>query len=485
MKRLLFLFCVTALAGCSLEPKYVRPEAPVPPSWPIGDAYLRRSEAALPTVSYRDIFRDARLQSLIEQALVNNRDLRIAAANIASARAQYRVQRAALFPQVDAAAGVTTSDRESSSGSSGSGSGVSEQYSIGLGVTSWEIDLFGRVRSLSKAALQQYFATEAAARASRLTLVSDVADAYLILAADRSLLAIAQQTEANAARAVELTGARLRGGIAPRTDLRQAETILDQARSDIADRTTAVAQDRNLLQFLVGAPIDDALLPPSIESVDAQLAELPAGLGSEVLLRRPDVVQSEYRLRSANAQIGAARAAFFPRISLTGAAGFASSALSSLFSGGAFSWNVQPNASLPIFDAGANRGNLAFARAQRDLAVAQYEQTIQTAFREVSDALARRGTIGAQYAAQAHLLEAASDTYMLANARYRAGVDNFLASLDAQRTLYSAQQALVTTRLTRASNLVALYRTLGGDALLDAPSSGGPTPSTSMIPAAR
>lgn len=485
MKRRLLLFCATALAGCSLEPKYVRPEAPVPPSWPVGDAYLRQAEAALPTVSYRDIFRDPRLQRLIEQALTNNRDLRIAAANIASAQAQFRVQRAALLPQVNAGAGVAISDRSSSSGTTENGSGVSDQYSVDLGVTNWEIDLFGRVRSLGNAALQEYFATEAAARATRLTLVSDVADAYLTLAADRSLLAIARQTEANAARAVEITGARLRGGISPRTDLRQAETILDQARSDIADRTTAVAQAENLLQLLVGAPIDDSLLPPSIESVDAQLAEIPAGLGSEILLRRPDVVQSEYQLRAANAQIGAARAAFFPRISLTGAAGFASSALSSLFSGGSFSWSVQPSASIPIFDAGANRGNLAFARAQRERAVAQYEQTIQTAFREVSDALARRGTIGAQYAAQAHLLEAAGDTYMLANARYRAGIENFLASLDAQRTLYSAQQALVTTRLIRASNLVALYRTLGGDALTDAPPSGASTSATSMTPATR
>jgi multidrug efflux system outer membrane protein len=472
-RRVLALLVASALAGCSLEPHYVRPAEPVPPSWPAGDAYLRQSEAALPSVSYRDIFRDPKLQAIIAQGLANNRDLRIAAANIASARAQFHVQRAELFPTVDAAAGVTVGDRGSNSGSSNN---VTSTFSLGVGVTGWEIDLFGRLRSLSHAALDRWFASEAAARETRLELVADIADAYLAYASDQSLLAISRETETSAARSVDLTGARLRGGIAPRTDLRQAETILDQARSDVARLTTSVAQDKNALDLLVGAPVDPALLPASIETIDAMLAELPAGLSSEVLLRRPDVVQAEYQLRGANAQIGAARAAFFPRISLTALAGLASSALGSLFSGGSFSWSVQPNATVPIFDAGANRGNLANARAQRDAALASYEKAIQTAFRDVADALARRGTIGAQLAADTQRVEAARDSFTLAEARYREGIDSFLQDLDAQRSLYAAQQTLTQTRLVRAQNLVALYRSLGGDQLLDAPPAGPPVP---------
>ena len=483
-KSLLPLLLTVSLAGCtSLEPSYQRPEAPVPPSWPIGDAYLRQSEAALPSVSYRDIFRDPKLQALIEQGLANNRDLRIAAANIASAAAQFRAQRADLFPQVNAGAGAGASGatRTTTTGTSGGTTvtsrdfRVGQDYSADIGVSAFELDLFGRIRSLNNSALNQYFATAAAARTTRLSLVGEIANAYLTLAADRTLLEIARSTEATAARSVELTGARLRGGVSSRIDLRQAETILSQARSDLASQTTAVAQDRNLLQLLVGAPIDDALLPQSIESVDGLLGEIPAGLNSEILLRRPDVVDAEYQLRAANARIGAARAAFFPRISLTGLLGLASSSLTGLFSGGAFNFNAGANASLPIFDGGANQANLAFARAQRDLYVARYEQVIQTAFREVSDALARRGTIGQQVNAQIALVDAARDTAALTEARFRGGIENFLSSLDAQRTLYSAQQSLVLTRLERATNLVDLYRTLGGDSLIDAGDLPGPS----------
>jgi multidrug efflux system outer membrane protein len=320
------------------------------------------------------------------------------------------------------------------------------------------------VRSLSESALQDYFGTEAAVRASRLTLTAEVARVYLTLAADRSLLAIARETAAVSERSVELTRARLSGGIAPRSDLRQAETVLEQARSDVASLTTLVAQDRNALELLVGRPVSDGELPSAIESVDGLLSELPAGLDSHVLLRRPDVLQAEYQLRSANAQIGAARAAFFPRISLTAVAGLASTALSSLFSAGAFAWSVQPSLLVPIFDAGANRGNLEAARGIREARIGQYQKTIQTAFREVADALARRGTIGAQLDAQVKLEAAARDSYELANARYREGVESYLSSLDAQRTLYGAQRTLASTRLIRATNLVELYRALGGDA---------------------
>lgn len=471
-RRIALLAGALALAGCTMEPDYARPESPVPPSWPAGDAYLAQSEATLPSLSWRDIFRDPDLQAIIEQALANNRDLRIAAANVAVARAQFRVQRADLFPHLDAGASASATDRGNRSGSGDTGNtggtGAQESYSADVGVSAFELDLFGRVRSLSHAALQDYFATEAAQRAARLALVGEVATAYLTYAADRSLLKIAEDTAASAQRSVQLTEARLRGGIASRIDLRQAQTILDTARSDVASLTTNVARDRNLLQLLVGAPVDDALLPSGIEAVDGQLGELPAGLSSEILLRRPDVIEAEYRLRAANARIGAARAAFFPRISLTGLVGFASDALSSLFAGGAFTWSAGADATLPIFDAGANRGNLHLTEAQRDAALAQYERTIQTGFREVSDALARRGTIAAQVSAQDDLVEAAADNARLTDARYRGGIASFLESLDAQRTLYGAQRSRVATRLARATNLADLYTTLGGDALTDA-----------------
>jgi multidrug efflux system outer membrane protein len=304
-------------------------------------------------------------------------------------------------------------------------------------------------------------------RTARLTLVGEIASTYLTLATDRSLLAIANDTQASALKSVDLTRARLRGGVAPRTDLRQAETVLDQARADAANLITVVAQDRNALELLVGGPVSDAELPLSIESVDTLLRELPAGLDSRILLRRPDVVEAEYRLRATNARIGAARANFFPTISLTALAGLASNALSTLFTGGAFNWSVAPSVSLPLFDGGANRGNLAFANAQRELAVAQYKQTVQTAFREVADALARRGTIDRQAQAQIDLEAAARDSDFLAEARYREGIDPFLSRLDTQRTLYSARRALASARLLRADNLVTLYRVLGGDMLIE------------------
>ena len=473
-----------ALSACSLAPKYVRPELPVPPSWPTGDAYLRQSEAALPSVTYRDIFRDPRLQQIIEQALANNRDLRIAAANIAAARAQYRIQRAELLPEIGASADYGF--RDSGTGSTNTtgtgtnvgniGGGARSSFSTNVGITAFEIDLFGRVRSLSTAAQNRYFATEAAARATRLTLVGDIATAWLTYAADQSLLKIAQDTAASAERSVRLTRARLEGGVAPATDLAQAQIVLQTARSDLATQTTALAQDVNALQLLVGAPVDAALLPATIEQAAPTVAELPAGLDSGVLLRRPDVVQAEYELRATNAEIGAARAELFPRISLTALAGLASNALTGLFSGGAFNYSISPGVSYPIFRAGAGRAGVVFSQAQRDAALASYERSIQSAFSEVADALARRGTIAAQLNAQIALTAASSDNFRLSDARYRGGIDTFLQSLDAQRSLYSAQRSLVSTRLTGATNLVTLYRTLGGDATLEATPAGPAVP---------
>ncbi|GGE19583.1 adeC/adeK/oprM family multidrug efflux complex outer membrane factor [Polymorphobacter glacialis] len=465
MKRALPL--MLALSACSMAPDYARTTPPVPASWPVGDAYLRQSEASLPSVTYRDVFRDQRLQRLIETALANNRDLRIAAANIAAARAQYRVQRASIFPVVNVGADYSRRSAGSNTGNVVTGNGSS--LSADVGISGFEIDLFGRLRSLSDAAQNRYFGTEAAARAVRLTLVADIADAWLSCAADRSLLQVAQNTVASARRSVDLTAARLKGGIAPRTDLAQAQQILGQAEADVAAQTTAIAQDINALRLLVGTVVDPALLADSIDVAGPTVAALPAGLDSRVLLRRPDIVQAEYELRAANAEIGAARAALFPTISLTGLVGFASNTLTSLFTGNAFTWSVGPAINYPIFRAGAGRAGVELSEAQRDAALASYERAIQSGFRDVADGLARRGTIAAQLAAVDRQTAAAADTYRLTEARYRGGIDTFLASLDAQRSLYTAQRTQVNTRLVAASNGVTLYRALGGDALMDAP----------------
>ena len=456
------------VTGCSFAPTYERPTPAIPERWPAGDAYRPIPDDAAspaPTIGYRELFQDRRLVTLAERALANNQDVRVAVANVASARGQLRIQRAALLPEIDVSGGVTTGRARAARSTSGGGATSSARattYEAELGLTAFELDFFGRVRNLSDAALQDYLGTEAAVRTARLTVVGELAAAYVTLATDRSLLAIARDTETTTQRSVELTRARLAGGVAPRTDVRQAETILAQARSDLAASVTLVAQDRNAIDLLVGAPVSDDELPSSIESIDASFVALPAGIDSHVLLRRPDIVDAETALRAANLRIGAARAAFFPTISLTATAGLASSALSSLATGGAFAWSVGPALSLPIFDAGLRQGRLDVAEATRDATVAQYQRAIQIAFREVADALARRGTIDDQLAAQAMLEAAARDSAMLADARYRHGVDSFLVSLDAQRTLYSARRSLASTRGVHAQNLVTLYRTLGG-----------------------
>ncbi|MFN3473145.1 MAG: efflux transporter outer membrane subunit [Blastomonas sp.] len=470
------LIAAALLSSCSMAPKYVQPDLPVPPSWPVGDAYLAQSEAALPVLSYREVFVDARLAQVIDQALANNRNLRVAAANIAAARAQYRIQRASQLPQIIAGAGGTRFDNGTANQNrnqdvdigndpSASRSNAGSRYTADVSATAFEIDLFGRLRSLSDAALNRYFGTEAAARATRLTLIGDIADAWLTYAADRSLLTLAEDTAANARERVKLTRMRLDGGIAPRTDLRQAEQILATAEADIALQTTAVAQDLNALQLLVGAPVGQALLPQSIVDAGDAVSILPAGLDSTILLRRPDVMQAEYELRAANAEIGAARAALFPRISLTGLAGLASNALSTLFTGAAFNYSAGANVRYALFAGGAAQAGVAQTQAQRDAAVAGYEGAIQAAFRDVADALARRGTITEQLRATQAFVDAAEDSYRLTDMRYRGGLDSFLTSLDAQRSLYTAQRNLLATQLVEASNRVTLYRALGGEAV--------------------
>jgi multidrug efflux system outer membrane protein len=470
MKRAAALLTLLATACSTMEPKLGRPDPAIPPSWPVGSPYLTQSEAALPAVTYKQILTDVRLQTLISQALVNNRNLMIAASNIAAAREQYRIQRAQQFPQLDAAAGVTVTGERTNSTSTTtpttSSSKVVANYTAGLSVPSFELDLFGRLRSLTHAQLELYFATEAGARATRLTLVADIASAWLTYAADSSLLLIFTQTAVSAQESVRITRLRLDAGVAPRSDLSQAVEILTQAQADLAQQRTFVAQDVNALQLLVGAPINRALLAGSIDEAGATIADPPAGVDSYVLLRRPDVVQAEYQLRAANANIGAARAALFPKITLTGLLGFASSALASLFTGGAFGWSAGANAAYTIFQAGAGHANVRLTEAQRNAALASYQLAIQTAFREVADALARRGTMDEQLSAIARNRAAAADVYLIEEARYKAGVDPYLSLLVAQRSFYSAQQVLVQTKLIAAQNRVTLYQSLGGDSLL-------------------
>lgn len=453
--RALLLAGTLALAGCSLAPKTVLPASPVPQSWPAGDAYLLQSEAALPILSYKSVFTDPRLQALTEQALASNRDLRTAYANVAAARAQVRATRSAQFPELGVSAGAGYSD-------SGAGNG-SGDFSLRGGITGFELDLFGRLANATEADRNRALGTEAAARTVRLALIADLVDAWAGYGADRDLLKIAEDTAVNARESVRLTKARLDGGVAPRTDLRQAEQILATAEDSIAQQRTALAQDENLIRLLVGGDVDRALLPASLTEVTPSVVALPAGVSSEILLRRPDVIEAEYGLRAANADIGVARARLFPSISLTGLLGFASNALSGLFDSGSFNWSAGGDATATIFDAGGRRAGVAVSEAQRDAALAGYEGAIQTAFREVADALAVQGTISERVRAAAANSEAAADTATLADARYKGGVDSFLSSLDAQRSLYAARRSEIATQLLLVSTRIALFRALGGD----------------------
>jgi multidrug efflux system outer membrane protein len=443
----------------SMDPAYSRPDAPVPVSWPTGDPY--RAEApALADFTHRDVFRDPRLQTLIAQALGNNRDLRIAAANIAAARAQVRVTRGAQLPQVGSAASIDANPRRNATTGETTGVQLSPAISV---LPSFEIDLFGRLASLTRAQQERLFATGAAARATRVALIGDIADAWLTYAADTSLLAIAENTVRAAERSRVLTEARLRGGIAPRTDLLQAQQVLETARADLAEQRALRAQDANLLQLLVGGPVGGSLLPGALDQVAPTVAALPAGLDSRILLRRPDVIQAEYELRAANAEIGAARAALFPTISLTGLLGFASDTLTGLFSSGAFNWSGGLGVDYSIFSGGSRRATVDLRRAEQQGAVAAYERSIQIAFREVADALADKGTLADRVAANQRNFAAANDTLRLVTARYREGLDPFLNVLDAQRTAYAAERNLVAVRLAQTRNGVTLYRALGGD----------------------
>ena len=467
------LFVVTAvfLTGCTMIPQYNRPEAPVPADWPSGSAY----EENLPTESasfadqlhWRDFFTDERLRTIIETALNNNRDLRVAALNVEKARALYRIQRAELLPTVEAVGSGIRQRQPAPLAGGGTGhSTTSERYGANLGIGSWEIDFFGRIQSLEQGALEEYFATEHARRSAQILLLSEVANAYLTLAADRENLNLAHNTLETQQAAYHVIQRRFEVGLTPELDLRQVQTRVDAAKVNVARYTELIAQDENALTLLVGSNVPADLLAEALSAV-APLVDVSPGMTSEVLLRRPDILQAENMLRAANANIGAARAAFFPRISLTTAIGTESDELSGLFKSGSRAWNYSPHFVMPIFDARLWSA-LEVTKVEREIAVAEYEKAIQTAFREVADALAQRGTLGQQMEAQQSLVDATAVAYRLSNARYEKGIDIYLNVLDAQRSLYTAQQGLIAIRLLKLANQVQLYAVLGGggDALV-------------------
>ncbi|CAN7252092.1 efflux transporter outer membrane subunit [Caulobacter sp. LjRoot300] len=458
----LSLLAASALGACTLAPKTERPALPVANAWPVATADAGQAASAA-DLAWREVFIDPRLQGVIDLALSNNRDLRVAVLNIEKARAQYRVQRAALLPGVNATATGTRGENSTAQTQPGVSRDV-EAYTAGVGVTAWELDLFGRVRSLKDAALQSYLSTRETSRSVQVSLIAQTANSWLALAADQDLLALAQETLSTREQSLKLIRSRFDAGAANQLDLRQAETLAETARSDVATYVAQVEQDKNALRLVVGADVPADLLPAGGLVTAQILPDLPPGIPSDVLTRRPDVLAAEHDLAGANANIGAARAAFFPSISLTASTGVASGSLNSLFDSGNGTWSFAPRVSLPIFAGGANVANLDSAKASRDIAVANYEKAVQTAFREVSDGLAVQSTIQDRVGSQERLVAAANDSVRLSRARYGAGIDSSLTLLDAQRTLYTSQQGLIAARLARASNLATLYKSLGGGA---------------------
>jgi multidrug efflux system outer membrane protein len=469
MKRCVAIVAL-ALAGCSMAPAYQRPAAPVPAALPQGGAYpaLQPGDGAIDAIGWHDFFRDARLQRVIATALTENRDLRVSVANVASARAQYRVARAAQLPTVTATPAISRYHGSVSTDGYTSGDGnysapTSDAFGVAGGVATFELDLWGRVRSLGRAALETWLASDEGRKAAQTALIAQVATTWLTIGADADALAVARDTLASRTTTLSLARQREAQAVGTVLEVVQAEALVATARADVAADQTALAQATNALQLLVGGAIAGDDLPSTLGNGEAVLASLPVGLDSAVLLRRPDVLAAEHQLRAANANVGAARAALFPTISLTGVLGLASGSLGGLFNqGGVFSWGVAGSATQTLFDGGARKGTLAAARAQHDAAVATYEKAVQSAFSDVANALARRGTIDDQLAAQVDNVTAAQKAAAITDARYRTGVDTWLAALDAARTAYAARQALVATRLDRATNMVTLYEVLGG-----------------------
>lgn len=448
------------LGGCSLAPEYTAPERPVPGQWPQGPAYQDNGVAA-PMLAWKEFFADPRLQKIITMALDNNRDLRLAALTVERARAMYGIQRAELFPAVNAA-GSATAQRVPADLSSTGKSMTAEEYGVNIGIAAWEIDFFGRIRSLKDQALEAYLATEQARRSARTALMAEVAGAWLTLAADRENLRLARATLETQQAFHGLIQKSHGIGFATDVDLRRVQAQVEAARGDIPRYRQRVAQDQNALNLLAGTPVPEDLLMADLSRI-TPLGAISPGLSSAALLKRPDIMAAEHRLKGANAFIGAARAALFPRISLTTSVGTASGELSGLFNAGSDTWTFAPRIVMPIFDA-RTWAALRVSKAEREMVLTQYEKAIQTAFREVADTLAVQGSIDEQVAAQKSLVAAVAETHRLAGKRYALGLDNYLGVLDAQQTLYRQQQVQTSLRLARLANQVRLYAVLGGGA---------------------
>jgi multidrug efflux system outer membrane protein len=470
---LLSLAMSFSLASCTMEPHYQRPQAPVAAAW--NGAPTAPNSTPVTELGWRQFFPDPGMQHLIELALVNNRDLRVAVLNVRTAQAQYRVQRSDLFPSISAtgleeiekypsgtAAATGATGAASTGAVTSTGGSTIRFFEAGVGFTSYELDFFGRIRSLNHAAFEQYLSAAENRRSSQLSLIAEVISGYLAVLADETLLKVTRETLESQTASYELIRKSLDAGTTTALAFSQAASTVDTAKANLAAYKRQAAQDRNALALLIGGPLpEDVSFQIELGSVNLS-ADLPAGVPSEVLAQRPDVLAAEHQLIAANADIGAARAAFFPSITLTGTYGTASTQLSGLFKPGTSAWTFSPQITLPIFTGGKNKANLDLDKIQKDVNVAQYEKALQTAFREVDDALASRQTLDEQLVAQRAVLEDASQAYHLADLRFRNGVDSYLSVLDAQRTLYSAQQSLVSLELTRLQNMATLYKALGG-----------------------
>jgi multidrug efflux system outer membrane protein len=465
MRKLTFLACIAVfMTGCPRAVKYQAPQLPVPETWTAGSgsqAGVAGAPAAA-NVKWQEFFADPRLRSVIDLALANNRDLRIASLNIEKVQNLYRIRRAELYPVVGVAASVDSSRIPENMASSGNAHS-SQQYSVSFGTASWELDLFGRVRSLKEAALEQYLATEQARSATQISLVSAVAESYLALTADRENLKLALATLETQQASYDLIRSIRDLGMTSDLEVSQAQSQVDAAKVEIAIYSSQLPLDENALNLLVGSPVPADMLADNLGQI-AAFKDISAGLSSDVLLGRPDILAAEHQLRAAHANINVARAAFFPRIALTAGVGLVSGDLTDLFKWGARTWAFAPQITFPIFDSGSRQAGLNIANVDRDIAVAEYERAIQSAFREVNDALSLQKTLVAQQDALQALLSTLEETYRLSEARYQGGIDSYLSVLVAQRSLYGAQQQLVGIRLARQSNLVTLYKVLGGGA---------------------
>lgn len=460
---ILILTLAVGLSGCTMIPKYNRPEAPIPGQWPSGAAYPvtqpSASSSNVMQIKWQEFFTDPKLHKIIEMALQNNRDLRLAALHMERARGLYGIKRSDLLPVVNADGGGGEQQVSADFVSPGA-KRTSKAYEVNLGVAAWEIDFFGRIRSLEKQALEEYLDTEQARRSAQISLIFSVANAYLALASDRENFALAKSTLESQRSSYKLVKRQYELGVATRLDLHRAKTPVEIARRDIARYEQLVAQDQNALNLLAGSSVPEDLLPSDLSSVSPTGA-ISTGISSEVLLNRPDIVAAEHQLKGAYANIGAARAAFFPRISLTTTLGSASSELSGLFKAGTATWLYAPQLVMPVFDA-RTWSAYRVSKADREIALTKYEKAIQTAFKEVADVLAVNGTVGQRVAAQQSLVDTLAETHKLANSRYVMGIDSYLGVLDAQRSLFAAQQALVYLRQEKLANQVRLYAVLGG-----------------------